>query len=861
MRIDANDPRWTAYVLGELADEKDRAEIEAALHESEEARALVDEIRAGARLLAQELQAEPAAGLSAGQRQQIESRINRGRDSFLFRYRWVIACAAPATAAILIMLVAHPFAKRETAGPEAAAKPAITTEGAVQVRGATMPAPMDSPRAASSPLPPSAEKFLAGQAARIVTPGASGRREPPAPLQLIIPAGNLSSIAGVLVDQAGGVIPGAEVQVRDDATGNIYKTIAAENGTFAVPSLKPGEHTLTASMPGFRQTVIKGLMLAPGAPRDVRVMMAVGASNETVTVVAGAEVVQTQTASVSTSLSGGTVTQLPTVPRSFFSFSYPGSGAGTATGPVSSVKSIIIDGNAEQGRGGGGARGGMAGQSVDFLAFQPGGRMDRSQQVTILPPGQFNTEAYDHIQDNEFRDVAQKPLSTFSIDVDTASYANMRRFLNNGWLPPRDSVRIEELINYFSYDYLPPNDGKPFAAHFEITEAPWNPDHRLLRIGIKGREMRGSRPPCNLVFLLDVSGSMADANKLPLVKESMRLLLDQLTEDDKVAIVVYATQTRIVLPSTRCDQKWTIRRAIDSLQAGGSTNGAGGIQLAYEVAQQNLLRKGVNRVILATDGDFNVGITNRGDLTRLIEEQRKSGIFLSALGFGMGNLKDSTLELLADKGDGNYAYIDTLNEARKVLVEELNGALVTIAKDVKIQVEFNPAEVSAYRLIGYENRLLRKEDFNDDTKDAGEIGAGHAVTVFYELVPTGQSAAAGKVDPLKYQKPAVSATPAARSGELLTLKIRHKAPDGNESILSEYVVRDPGRSFSAASRDFKFAAAVAAFGMWLRESPFKGRVTMEDIQQWAKQGLGPDPYGYRQEFLQLLTRADTLRQK
>jgi Ca-activated chloride channel family protein len=831
MKIDANDPRWTAYVLGELADEKDVAEIEAAVRESEEARVLVDEIRGTVGLLAKELQAEPAAVLSAGQRQQIESRIDRGPDSFVFRHRWVIACVAPAAAAILIMFVAHPFAKRDMP-----AKSAVTTPGPAGLRGAAMIPEVGSPRAASSLPSPSAEKFFAGEAPRIVTPGASGRIEPGAPLQLVMPAGKLSSIAGVLVDQAGGVIPGAKVQVKDETTGSIFKAVTVEDGTFAFPSLKPGEHTLTALMPGFKATVLKGLMLAPGVPRDIRVTMAVGGTNETVTVTAGAETITSQFASIN--IAAG-----------------PGRGPGYGPGVGGGI------GAGQGGGGGGGARGGMAGQSVDFLAFRWGGRMDRSQQVIILPPGQFNTEAYDNINDNEYRDVAQKPLSTFSIDVDTASYANLRRFLNNGQLPPKDAVRIEELINYFSYDYLPPNDGKPFAAQFEITEAPWNPDHRLLRIGIKGREMRGSRPACNLVFLLDVSGSMMDANKLPLVKESMRLLLDQLTEDDKVAIVVYSTQARIVLPSTRCDQKWTIRAAIDSLQAGGTTNGAGGIQLAYEVAQQNLLRKGVNRVILATDGDFNVGITNRGDLTRLIEEQRKSGIFLSALGFGMGNLKDSTLELLADKGDGNYAYIDTLNEARKVLVEELNGALVTIAKDVKIQVEFNPAEVSAYRLIGYENRLLRKEDFNDDTKDAGEIGAGHAVTVFYELVPAGQSAAAGKVDPLKYQKPAVSATPAARSGELLTLKIRHKAPDGNESILSEYVVRDAGRSFSAASRDFKFAAAVAAFGMWLRESPFKGRVTMEDIQQWAKQGLGPDPYGYRQEFLQLLSRADSLRQK
>jgi Ca-activated chloride channel family protein len=478
----------------------------------------------------------------------------------------------------------------------------------------------------------------------------------------------------------------------------------------------------------------------------------------------------------------------------------------------------------------------------------------------MLPPwqkqrGDFNTEAYDSISDNPFLDAAQNPLSTFSIDVDTASYSNVRRFLDGGSLPPKDAVRIEELVNYFDYDYKGPKNDKPFAANFEITEAPWKPEHRLLRIGLKGREIPpGKRPNSNLVFLLDVSGSMADENKLPLVKESMSLLVNQLTESDRVAIVVYASDTSVFLPSTSGDQKEKLRHAIERLHAGGSTNGASGIQLAYQTAKENFIQGGVNRVILATDGDFNVGITNRGDLTRLIEEKANSGIFLSTLGFGMGNYKDSTLELLANKGRGNYAYIDTLNEAKKVLVEQINSTLVTIAKDVKIQVEFNPRRVSAYRLIGYEDRVMAKEDFNNDEKQAGVIGAGHAVTALYELVPVGVSESKPGVDPLKYQKPP-QASSASDSDELLTVKIRSKEPEKDKSVLSEFAVRESKEKFSDASQDFKFAAAVAAFGMALRDSPYKGSANLETALEWAKAGKGDDSHGYRQEFIRLIHRA------
>lgn len=365
----------------------------------------------------------------------------------------------------------------------------------------------------------------------------------------------------------------------------------------------------------------------------------------------------------------------------------------------------------------------------------------------------FNTEQYDRIYENPFLKVDKNPLSTFSIDVDTASYANIRRYLNNNSRPPKDSVRIEEMINYFSYDYPAPKGDDPFSVNVEIGSCPWKGKHRLVRIGLKGKEIPANqRPSSNIVFLLDVSGSMMYGNKLPLLKKGLKLMVQNLHENDRVAIVVYAGASGLVLPSTSCEKKNTILEALDKLRAGGSTNGGAGIQLAYKVAIENFIPGGTNRVILATDGDFNVGTTGRGDLIRLIQEKAKSKVFLTILGFGMGNYKDATLEQIANKGNGNYAYIDSLKEARKVLVQQIGGTLVTIAKDVKIQIEFNPTKVNAYRLIGYENRLLRNEDFNDDTKDAGEIGAGHTVTALYEIVPAGVNIQTPSVDPLKYQK-------------------------------------------------------------------------------------------------------------
>jgi len=470
----------------------------------------------------------------------------------------------------------------------------------------------------------------------------------------------------------------------------------------------------------------------------------------------------------------------------------------------------------------------------------------------------FNTEAYDHIRDNAFVLVAQDPRSTFSVDVDTASYSIVRRFLRDGQLPPKDAVRVEELINYFPYAYEPPTGAVPFAVHMETAACPWRPAHRLVRIGLKGREVpRGERPQSNLVFLIDISGSMDAPNKLPLVKAALRMLVAELRPEDRVAIVVYAGAEGLALPSTPAGDKTAILSAIESLSPGGTTHGSAGIRLAYETAAAHFIEGGVNRVILATDGDFNVGVTSAGELVRLIEAKAKSGVFLTALGFGMGNLKDATLEKLADHGNGNYAYIDGLSEARKVLVEQVGGTLVTIAKDVKLQVEFNPAKVQAFRLVGYENRVLAHQDFNDDTRDAGDIGAGHTVTALYEIVPPGVAIDVPGVDPLKYQ-PSAPRGQALGSGELLTLKLRYKQPDSDHSAKLDVPVEDSGRSFEEASADFRFAAAVAGFGMALRDSAYKGDASLRTSEAWARSALGEDEGGHRAELVSLIAQARRL---
>lgn len=467
-------------------------------------------------------------------------------------------------------------------------------------------------------------------------------------------------------------------------------------------------------------------------------------------------------------------------------------------------------------------------------------------------------EAYAKIDENPFLDAARAPLSTFSIDVDTASYSNTRRFLNDGQMPPRDAVRIEELVNYFTYEYPQPDGQTPFSVTAEVAECPWNTQHRLVHIGLQGKKVaQEDLPPANLVFLIDVSGSMNEADKLPLVKSSLRTLANQLSARDRVAVVVYAGASGLVLPSTPGDQRGEIISAFERLQAGGGTNGGSGIQLAYRIAQENFIRGGTNRVILATDGDFNVGLKGDDELVKLIEEKRRGGVFLSVLGFGTGNLNDSMMEKLADKGNGNYAYIDTESEARKALGEQVAGTLATIAKDVKIQVEFNPRLVAGYRLIGYENRLLADKDFNDDTKDAGEIGAGHTVTALYEVVPAGQKLENPGVDELKYSRPA-EVTQGANSSELLTVKLRYKEPASDVSRPVNVGVPDHQASYRNASDNFKFAAAVAEFGLLLRDSRYKGQSSYAAAAELARAAAGADLTGRRAEFVKLVQSARSL---
>ena len=476
---------------------------------------------------------------------------------------------------------------------------------------------------------------------------------------------------------------------------------------------------------------------------------------------------------------------------------------------------------------------------------------------SVAPMPEQNNERYGQISDNPVKLVAEAPVSTFSIDVDTGSYSNVRRMLNAGTLPPADAVRVEELVNYFPYDYGLPKDGRPFAVHTALSPAPWKAGNVLLRIAIKGQDVaKESLPPANLVFLVDVSGSMHSADKLPLLKSSLKLLVQQMRAQDRIALVTYASGTSVVLPSTSGNDKASIVAAIDALRAGGSTAGASGIQLAYQAAQQGFVKGGINRILLATDGDFNVGISDTKTLTNMIEERRKSGISLSTLGFGTGNYNEDMMEKIADVGDGAYSYIDNLMEGHKVLVNEMSSTLATIARDVKVQVEFNPAAVKEYRLIGYENRMLKREDFNNDQVDAGDIGAGHTVTALYELtLADGQ----GMIDALRYGNTGNIAKPVGNVNELAHLKLRYKQADANTSQLMDTVItRDAIRPLAQADAEFRFATAVAGFGQHLRGARNTGNWSLADARTLAAGAIGNDRYGYRGEFLRLMDLAQAL---
>ena len=744
MKLDPNDPKLTAYALGEL-DESERPAIEEALRDDEACRKAVEEIQQVAGLLTEELKGEARPGLLAQQRAAIEAELNK---------RSAKSGAFPRLRAI-------PFWLRTAL----------------------------------------AACVVAAIGAAILLPNLQEKRE--------------SDLFPCVIQKVN--------RVR----GN-YGQAPTE-----APAEEKGEEGSDLRYEPIAVTVRDG-----GTERQVKPRVRWIDSD---------------------SANNAETTMLPEMPAEGIVIS--GIAGPTPAGPDrSEVLSVEVSTN-----GG--------------IAHAKPGRAERldASSVKLSPPGLTPTDFapfeekrygpsmsdYGHIVENEFRRVADEPLSTFSIDVDTAAYAIVRRDLTRGRMPPKDAVRIEELINYFSYNYEPPEGDVPFSVHVEVAQCPWKTEHRLARVGLKGKEIsEDERAPSNLVFLLDVSGSMQQPNKLPLLKRAMTELVERLMPKDRVAIAVYAGASGLVLPSTQCtsEGKATILAALNNLRAGGSTNGGAGIQLAYATAAGNFIKGGTNRVILATDGDFNVGVTNRGDLVRLIEDKAKSGVFLTVLGFGMGNYKDSTLEQLADKGNGNYAYIDNDAEARKVFGHQLAGTLVTIAKDVKIQIEFNPGQVAAYRLVGYENRILRKEDFNDDKKDAGEIGAGHTVTALYELVPAGTKLERPAVDPLKYQDK-TKLTEAAHSDETMTVKLRYKQPDGDTSKLLERPVKDRGAGYAAASEDYKFAASVAAFGMLLRDSKFKANATYDAILELADEAKGKDPNGYRAEFLRLVRMAKSIAGK
>ncbi|MEV4883107.1 von Willebrand factor type A domain-containing protein [Chitinophaga ginsengisegetis] len=477
----------------------------------------------------------------------------------------------------------------------------------------------------------------------------------------------------------------------------------------------------------------------------------------------------------------------------------------------------------------------------------------RGTSKNYAPSSVYNTEDYSPINENIFHTATDQPLSTFSIDVDRASYSNVRRFLNQGMMPEADAVRVEEMINYFDYQYKAPEGKDPVAIYTDMAVCPWNTAHQLIRVALKSKQVDTRElPPSNLVFLIDVSGSMYGENRLPLVKRAFAVLTEQLRPEDKVAIVVYAGAAGVVLPATSGSDKKKILAALDQLEAGGSTAGGAGIQLAYTIAGELYSKNSNTRVILATDGDFNVGVSSDGELTGMIEKERERGISLSVLGFGMGNYKDNKLELLADKGNGNYAYIDNFEEARRTFVTEFGGTLFTVAKDVKLQIEFNPQFVQSYRLVGYENRVLANEDFNNDKKDAGDMGVGHTVTALYEIIPAGtKGTAVNWVDPLKYQEGKVI----GNKSEVLTVKLRYKQPDANKSLLMEKVLPYSNQEITAAPEDFRMAAAVAAFGQLLRNSAFKGTATYDQVLSWAGNSKGTDTEGYRAEFIQLVKKA------
>lgn len=821
MTFDPNDPRLTAYALGEL-DHAARAAVEAQLAECAESRKFVQEMRDMARLLTDEFQKESAPGLTADQRRVIEAEMPVVKTAGVFRLgrsaRWVVPSLVGLAAAVLAMPML--LARRDPVN---------------ELDLATAPVAKAAPDTAL-PVNPGLEAVLAAPAEsrpvlaeRAAKPKRDGEPKP--------------------YQQDGGMLGGGQATAGQVARFGVQQ---------APPSTGPDQPGANASSLSLSKTrsnfaPLSGNLRSEAAPphRGVvasspvpALMLKVPASNS-----ANTPRSRSQGIASAPLRSKSTTDQMGRSPALHEQESREpiqrSAGGNDQLADVVGLGQQVTNPSSKPDAMELGVR----------LEAKPlmGGELVVTDPAAAAAPDP--NELFDRVTDNAFVPVSVQPLSTFSVDVDTASYANIRRFLNQNVRPPADAVRIEEMLNYFPYHDPAPTGEHPVAASVEIGGCPWNSEHRLARVSLTSKAIpRDGRPLSNLVFLIDVSGSMDQPNKLPLVKASLQRLVEELGENDRIAIVVYAGASGLVLPSTSCLKKAEILRTLENLQAGGSTNGGAGIQLAYDEAVRHFIKGGSNRVILATDGDFNVGITNRDDLVRLIEEKRKSGVFLSVLGFGMGNLKDAQLEQLADKGNGQYAYIDSLQEAEKVMIQEMGSMLVTVAKDVKLQLEFNPARIGAYRLIGYENRMLAAQDFADDAKDAGEMGAGHHVTALYELVPPGRPEALGKGVELKYQK-----TQAGKpSPESLTVHVRYKKPDEDTSRPFEVGVVDAGQDFSHATPDFKFASAVAGFGMLLRNSPYKGTLTYGGVLEIAASSVSDDPSGYRGEFVELVKKAQEL---
>lgn len=616
-------------------------------------------------------------------------------------------------------------------------------------------------------------------------------------------------------------IPFASIVVYRD-TANLFGTTTDIDGNFSIKPDQGGLYNVKATCVGFQPIMMKNILIAVDSVAVVDIVMAIGTQlNQIVIREYKVPLIEKEQ-----------INQAPT----------------RDVNSISSQAAGVYQVNESEPMN-------IRGSRSDANAYYVDGIKVRGSASQIPERKVSDNEEYSLITENQFNNVKRRPLSTFSIDVDAASYSNIRRILTAGMLPPKDAVRIEEMINYFNYEYAQPKDQEPISITTEIGNCSWNPEHKLVKIGLKGRSIEAEKlPPNNLVFLIDVSGSMMDENKLPLIKRSFRLLVQQLRPEDKVSIVVYAGSSGLVLSPTSGKEKELIMQKIDVLQAGGSTAGGEGIQLAYDVAKENFMKDGNNRVILATDGDFNVGVSSDAELVSLIEKKRDMGIFLTVLGFGTGNYKDSKMEGLADKGNGNFAYVDNILEAQKVFVKEMGATLNTIAKDVKLQIEFNPVHVKAYRLVGYENRLLADEDFNDDKKDAGELGSGKTVTALYEIIPAKSKESIDNIDTLKYQK-TVSQDQIALN-EMMTIKFRYKDPKGSESKLIVHPLLAQDETEQKSSEDFRFASSVAEFGMILRDSKFKGKANFKNILTAARESKGIDTDGYRAEFIKLVETAE-----